>query len=290
MADLTDAAGLDCLRRTHPGKRLTPGANASSRSARPRCCACSGDLTLPSGQAEWATAEAHLRRASGRGRMTRDEIASLVTTLGDLRAVIREADPTDKSRGLPPVRSSADLPAGNANGAGRGQPRSTPWGKSCPRGESNHNPTAVRAGQRPPADWRIVSAHGTYTKGGAGGAAEQGSELLRRSFDPLIKSPLIALSHDAARCRRGTFSHVRSGGLLRAVSCCAAWCRRLSELSGSSRAHAGRLWTAAGLIDGDRIVRFRATAVVRKSTWPEDLRSSKSGICSMQQSPHTAAS
>lgn len=48
-------------------------------------------------QARRAAAEARLRRPAGRRRMTRDEITSLVTALGDLMQVLRDADPADKA-------------------------------------------------------------------------------------------------------------------------------------------------------------------------------------------------
>jgi hypothetical protein len=47
-------------------------------------------------QAKRAAAEARLRNQSGRRRMTRDEITSLVKVLGDLMQVLRDAEPADK--------------------------------------------------------------------------------------------------------------------------------------------------------------------------------------------------
>jgi hypothetical protein len=41
-------------------------------------------------------AQAEIRSATGQRRMTRDEIAAIVTTLGDLVQVIPDADPADK--------------------------------------------------------------------------------------------------------------------------------------------------------------------------------------------------
>ena len=48
-------------------------------------------------QARRAAAEARLRKPAGRRRMTREEITSLVTALGDLMQVLRDADPADKA-------------------------------------------------------------------------------------------------------------------------------------------------------------------------------------------------
>ena len=48
-------------------------------------------------QARRAVAEARLRKPTGRRRMTRDEITSLVTALEDAMQVLRDADPADKA-------------------------------------------------------------------------------------------------------------------------------------------------------------------------------------------------
>jgi site-specific DNA recombinase len=48
-------------------------------------------------QARRAVAEARLRKPAARRRMTRDEITSLVTALGDVMRVLRGADPADKA-------------------------------------------------------------------------------------------------------------------------------------------------------------------------------------------------
>jgi len=48
-------------------------------------------------QAEQVTAEAKLRRLSGRQTMSPDEIRHIVETLGNITAVLRDADPADKA-------------------------------------------------------------------------------------------------------------------------------------------------------------------------------------------------
>ncbi|GAA2302159.1 hypothetical protein GCM10010149_59370 [Nonomuraea roseoviolacea subsp. roseoviolacea] len=48
-------------------------------------------------QAQRTAAQAQLRQASGRRRMTREEIRAVITALGDLVRVIQEADPLDKA-------------------------------------------------------------------------------------------------------------------------------------------------------------------------------------------------
>jgi hypothetical protein len=45
--------------------------------------------------AQKVAAQAEIRSATGQRRITRDEIAAIVTTLGDLVPVIRDADPAD---------------------------------------------------------------------------------------------------------------------------------------------------------------------------------------------------
>jgi hypothetical protein len=48
-------------------------------------------------QARHAAAEARLKKPTGRRRMTRDEITSLVSALGDVMQVLKDADPADKA-------------------------------------------------------------------------------------------------------------------------------------------------------------------------------------------------
>jgi site-specific DNA recombinase len=48
-------------------------------------------------QARRAAAEARLRKPAGQRRMTREEIANFVTTLGNLIQVLEDADPADKA-------------------------------------------------------------------------------------------------------------------------------------------------------------------------------------------------
>jgi site-specific DNA recombinase len=48
-------------------------------------------------QAQRVAAQAEIRSATGKRRMTRDEIAAIIAALGDLVQVIRDADPADKA-------------------------------------------------------------------------------------------------------------------------------------------------------------------------------------------------
>jgi hypothetical protein len=48
-------------------------------------------------QAKKVTAQAEIRAATGQRRMSRDEIQTVVTTLGELATVVQAADPEDKA-------------------------------------------------------------------------------------------------------------------------------------------------------------------------------------------------
>jgi hypothetical protein len=48
-------------------------------------------------QARRTVAEARIKKPAGRRRVTRDEITNLVTALGDVMQVLRDADPADKA-------------------------------------------------------------------------------------------------------------------------------------------------------------------------------------------------
>jgi hypothetical protein len=48
-------------------------------------------------QAHRLAAQAEIRSAAGRRRMIRDELAAIVTALGDLVQIIRDADRADKA-------------------------------------------------------------------------------------------------------------------------------------------------------------------------------------------------
>ena len=48
-------------------------------------------------QAKKVAAQAEIRTATGRHRMSKDEIQAVVPTLGDLARIVRGADPADKA-------------------------------------------------------------------------------------------------------------------------------------------------------------------------------------------------
>lgn len=52
-------------------------------------------------QARHASAQAWLQKPAGRRQLAREEITGLVTALGDLMQVLRDADPADKAKVYP---------------------------------------------------------------------------------------------------------------------------------------------------------------------------------------------
>lgn len=54
-------------------------------------------------QTQRVAAQAQLRQASGRRRMSKEEIDAVVTALGDLVKVLQEADPVDKADIYPQI-------------------------------------------------------------------------------------------------------------------------------------------------------------------------------------------
>ncbi|MGC5331135.1 hypothetical protein [Micromonospora sp. DT62] len=87
------------------------------------------------------TAEATLRRYTGRKTMSPDEIHRLVETLGNITTVLRNADPADKAR----VYRELGLTLTYRPTARTVSAQATPSGsctKLCPRGDTYHCPTA----------------------------------------------------------------------------------------------------------------------------------------------------
>ncbi|WLS43305.1 hypothetical protein Q3V37_17995 [Micromonospora profundi] len=110
-------------------------------------------------QAEQVTAEAKLRRLTGRQTMSTDEIRHIVETLGNITAVLRDADPADKAliyrelglnlTYLPTARtvSAQANPSGSCT-------------KLCPRGDTNQCPTADDAQRNPKARTSLAARPG----------------------------------------------------------------------------------------------------------------------------------
>ncbi len=85
--------------RRHGGS--SPAATPSSTATGPRSKPAPTPPSSPAGpaaaNAERAAAQARLRATTGRQRMTAQEIKDMVTALGDIVAVLAEADPADKA-------------------------------------------------------------------------------------------------------------------------------------------------------------------------------------------------
>jgi hypothetical protein len=85
-------------------------------------------------QARRVAAQAENRSAIGRLRMTRDEIAPIVTAVGDLVQIIRDADPADKADLYAQLGPDPDLPAPEATSGGHGQTEPPHVPRVCVRG------------------------------------------------------------------------------------------------------------------------------------------------------------
>ena len=80
--------------------------------------------------------------------MTRDQIASIITTLGDIPAVLKDADPADKAE----IYSQLGLRLPTSQDSASSAPRRTstrlPIGfRRCPRGESHLTYMPVLTGE-----------------------------------------------------------------------------------------------------------------------------------------------
>ncbi len=88
-------------------------------------------------QARRAVAEARLRKPSGRRRMTRDEITSLVTALGDVIRVLRDADPADKAEVYSRLGLTLTYHPGGKRVIAEVRPNLGVYVGECPRGDLN---------------------------------------------------------------------------------------------------------------------------------------------------------
>lgn len=84
-------------------------------------------------QARRAVAEAWLRKPAGRRRMTRDEITSLVTALGDAMRVLRDADPADKAEVYSRLGLTLTYHPGGKRVIAEVRPNSGVYIRKCPR-------------------------------------------------------------------------------------------------------------------------------------------------------------
>ncbi|MBQ0894896.1 hypothetical protein KBX37_17620 [Micromonospora sp. U56] len=101
-------------------------------------------------QAERARAEADLRANAGTTprRMSRAEITTLVTALGDITTVLRDADSADKAEVYRQL--GLRLTYRPETQTVRAASQRAPWGNGlCPRGDTNRSPTADDRGRSP---------------------------------------------------------------------------------------------------------------------------------------------
>lgn len=118
--------------------------NCDQRLARYRAALEAG--TDPALIAQWtaevnaarAAAQAQLRAATGSNtRMTADEIESIVTALGSIIKVLRDADPADKAKIYAGVGLHLTYEPGQKKVIAEAAPPAIMYEGSCPRGDSN---------------------------------------------------------------------------------------------------------------------------------------------------------
>jgi hypothetical protein len=123
-------------------------------------------------QAEQVTAEATLRRLTGRRTMSPDKIRHIVEALGNITAVLRDADPADKALiyrelGLTPTyKPTARIVSAQATPSGS-------CTRLCPRPDTNRNPTRTTTIRRHPAvldGWSSCAPRSRPTLPGPGGS------------------------------------------------------------------------------------------------------------------------
>jgi hypothetical protein len=104
-------------------------------------------------QAKRALAEARLRKQSGTGRrrMTRDEVTSLVKALGDVMRVLKDADPADKAEIYGQLGLMLTYHPNEKRVVAEARPASM-YLTACPRGDCTKKPTG-----RPAPDQRVCA-------------------------------------------------------------------------------------------------------------------------------------
>jgi site-specific DNA recombinase len=88
-------------------------------------------------QAKRAAAEARLKKPTGRRRMTRDEITSVVKALGDVMQVLKDADPADKAEIYGQLGLTLTYHPQDKRVKAEAQPNSIMYVGACPRGDLN---------------------------------------------------------------------------------------------------------------------------------------------------------
>ena len=88
-------------------------------------------------------AQAQIRQATQTaGRVTADEINTLVTALGSLLTVLRDADPLDKAELYARVGLQLTYEPNEKTIIAEAKPPAIMYKGSCRRGDTNHSPTA----------------------------------------------------------------------------------------------------------------------------------------------------
>jgi site-specific DNA recombinase len=88
-------------------------------------------------QARRAVPEARLRKPTGRRRMTHEEITRLVTALGDVMRVLRDADPADKAEVYSRLGLKLTYHPGGKRVIAEVRPDLGVYVRECPRGDLN---------------------------------------------------------------------------------------------------------------------------------------------------------
>ncbi|WP_322779757.1 recombinase family protein [Frankia sp. Cas4] len=91
---------------------------------------------------ERAAAQARLRASTRRQRMTKQEISDMVTTMGDIVAVLAEADPADKAETYTQLGLQLIYEPGAHRVIAEAKPQPIMYERECPRGDLN--PHALR--------------------------------------------------------------------------------------------------------------------------------------------------
>ena len=118
-------------------------ADADAKLARYRAALESG--TDPALIATWTaevtaaktTAQAQLRALTGRRRMTEDEIATIVAAAGNVLAVLRNADPEDKTAIYRQLGLRLTYEPGTRTVLAEANPSAIMYETECPRGDLN---------------------------------------------------------------------------------------------------------------------------------------------------------
>ncbi|MFL6072451.1 MAG: recombinase family protein [Mycobacteriales bacterium] len=91
--------------------------------------------------ADKAVAQARLRAATGRRRMSAEEIGQLVQALGDIVRVLADADPGDKAEVYSRLGLRLTYKPGSQEVIAEARPGAIMYQTKCPEGVSTHNPT-----------------------------------------------------------------------------------------------------------------------------------------------------